>query len=284
MNDGPNALFIQTWNDILTPKWLEFRHVFAANSMANQKAVEQYLTVRPGERVLDIGCSFGESCVWLADAVGPEGTVVGLDCNQSFIDIARKETEGRPEISYLCGDGQTLDLGEERFDLCFSRFGVMFFAQHILAFRNFHKAMKPGGRVFFIVWRGQSENVCFDQCKKIALNYLPQPGDDAQTCGPGPFFLFDKERNRHFLEAAGFTDVVHHPIDILAPMGRNMDEAVRFQMQIGPMGEIIREAGALGLQKLPEIEREVRAFLSGYETPEGISLPTASWAIQATKP
>lgn len=282
--DSPNRDFIATWNDILTPKWLRFRDVFAANSQANHDAVADWFPLRQGEQVLDVGCSFGESSRQFAYQVGPNGRVLGIDCTDSFIAIAQSESPHLSQLSYVCGDAQSMDLGESQFDLCYSRFGVMFFAQHVLAFRNFYRALKPGGRINLIVWRGLSENECFYTAKQIAQSHLPSPGEDAKTCGPGPFFMFDKHRNHQMLEAAGFTEVESRPIDILAPLGRDLDEAVAFQLQIGPMGEIIREAGDLGLEKLPIIERDVRAFLSGFQREGGIRLPTASWAIRAVKP
>ncbi len=284
MTLGPNSDFIQTWNEILTPKWIHFREVFAANSRANQDAVPDWFMANSGEKVLDVGCSFGESTLNFAKAVGPNGEVLGIDCNESFIEIARHEGQMQKNLSYQCCDAQMTFLGESRFDFCFSRYGVMFFAQHILAFRNFYKALKPGGRLAFIVWRGLSENDCFRVAKDIASKHLPQPGDDGQSCGPGPFFMFDKERNHSMLAAAGFTEIESQPIDILAPLGGSLDEAVDFQLKVGPMGEIIREAGEEGLVKLPTIEKELRAYLSEFATPEGVHLPTASWATRARKP
>jgi SAM-dependent methyltransferase len=46
--------------------------------------------VRRGETVLDLGSGGGKACYILSQVVGPEGRVIGVDCNQEMIDLARR--------------------------------------------------------------------------------------------------------------------------------------------------------------------------------------------------
>jgi hypothetical protein len=50
-------------------------------------------------------------------------------------------------------------------------------------------ALKPGGRLMFVTWRALEHNPWVGIPKAVVLKFLPPPGDDAQTCGPGPFSM-----------------------------------------------------------------------------------------------
>ena len=96
---------------------------------------------------------------------------------------------------------------EPRFDFCFSRFGMMFFANPVAALRNVRSALKPGGEIMYIVWRTLADNPWMALPKETVLRFLPPPGEDAQTCGPGPFSMAKADVVRGQLRAAGFEDV-----------------------------------------------------------------------------
>ena len=67
-------------------------------------------------------------------------------------------------------------------------------------------------------------------------------------------------------------------------MGTNLEEAIDFQILVGPSGEIIREAGDEGQEKLPTIRQEMKDFLGQYLRDDGVYLPSSTWAIMARKP
>ncbi len=70
---------------------------------------------------------------------------------------------------------------ENYYDAAFSRFGVMFFASAVQAMRNTHRALKPGGKLYLIVWRSIQDNPCWNDAKQIALKHLPPPDDNGIT-------------------------------------------------------------------------------------------------------
>lgn len=281
-----NDDFIACWNEILVPKWVRFRHLLSGNGAIHSDIAASDFAVHSGDRILDIGCGFGETCLDMGRAVGPNGEVVGIDCTGSFLEIAEAERKaaGIANVSYRTDDAQHCELPLEYFDVVYSRFGVMFFQSVVAALRNAHRALKPEGKLCLIVWRTIRDNPCWGMAKDVALKYLPPPGDDALTCGPGPFSMADEETTRAMLSAAGFTDVpVFRRIDAPICIGTSVDEAVDYQILVGPSGEIIREAGALGGEKLPQIREELSGLFSEYLTDEGVFLPSSTWAIMARK-
>lgn len=282
-----NDDFISCWNEILVPKWHRFRHLLSGNGAIHSAIAYPRFEFRVGEKVLDIGCGYGETCLEIARQVGATGEVVGLDCTEAFLEVARQECahSGLNNVRFVLGDAQTSPLEPEYYDAVFSRFGVMFFESVVMALRNARKALKPGGRVCLIVWRGLADNPCWGLAKEVALKYLPPPGDQAKTCGPGPFSMADEETDRAILKAAGFVDVVFfRRIDADICIGTSLEEAIDYQILVGPSGEIVREAGEEGQRKLPEIRAELRALMAAHQHDDGrVYLPSSTWAIMARK-
>ena len=116
------------------------------------------LAPNPGERILDVGCGAGQTCVQLVEAVGAAGEVVGIDVAPLLLGIARERAGGHANVSFIEDDAQTARLPAGRFDAVFSRFGVMAFADPIMAFANLRETLKPRGRLAFVCWRALAEN------------------------------------------------------------------------------------------------------------------------------
>jgi SAM-dependent methyltransferase len=284
--DAGNLGFIECWNEILTPKWMRFRHLLAGNGAVHSARALPHFGIRPGDRVLDIGCGCGETCLEIGRAVGAEGEVLGIDCTRTFLDVANAERDlaQLSHVRYVLGDAQAYELPRDHFDVAFSRFGVMFFESAVRALRNARRALKPGGKVGLIVWRRLSDNPAWGAAKEIALRHLPPPGEDAKTCGPGPFSMADEQTDRDMLAAAGFCDPEFFRIDAEICVGRTIDEAIDFQILVGPSGEIVREAGEEGKRKLPDIQRDLHDLLAAHVRSDGVWMASSSWAIVARKP
>jgi len=282
-----NLGFVECWNEILTPKWIRFRHLLSGNGKIHSDIAYAEFDIQLGDKVLDIGCGFGETALEIAQMVGPTGEVVGIDCTDSFLDIANQERDAASvdNVRYEVGDAQVCDLPESYFDVAYSRFGVMFFQSAVRALRNANRALKPGGKVCLIVWRSLADNPCWGAAKEIALRHLPPPGEGASTCGPGPFSMAGEDTDRAMLQAAGFPEAeVFKQIDAEVCIGRDIEEAIDYQLLVGPSGEIIREAGDEGQRKLPEVRSDLRDLMSPYLRAEGVFMPSSTWAIMARKP
>mgnify|MGYP001822946629 CR=1 FL=1 len=281
-----NLGFVECWNEILTPKWIRFRHLLSGNGKIHSDIAYADFDVQKGDKVLDIGCGFGETALEIAEMVGPTGEVLGIDCTDAFLDIANQERDGAgaDNVRYEVGDAQECDLPEGYFDVVYSRFGVMFFQSAVRALRNANRSLKPGGKVCLIVWRSLADNPCWGAAKEVALRHLPPPGDSASTCGPGPFSMAGEDTDRAMLEAAGFAEVeLFKRIDADVCIGRNNEEAIDYHLLVGPSGEIIREAGKLGQEKRPEVRRDLHELMSPYLRADGVWMPSSTWAIMARK-
>lgn len=278
--------FVRFWNEVLAPKFIRFKHILVDGLTLHSEAVFPSLPVQKGDVVLDVGCGFGDTAIKLARIVGDEGSVVGIDCCDAFLDYARQDakTQGIKNIKFERGDAE-IALPKNEYDFVFARFGTMFFSNPVAAMRNMRLALKPGGRMAHIVWRQPADNPWLSMAKEIVLQYLPPPGEDAQTCGPGPFSMANEEMVRGMMKSAGYEDIEFTRVDAQVLVGKSVSDAIDFQLALGPAGEVFREAGDLAEKKRPEIEAALaEAIRKETASEEGIFMPSSSWVISARNP
>lgn len=278
--------FVRFWNEVLAPKFIRFKHILVDGLTLHSEAVFPSLPVQKGDVVLDVGCGFGDTAIKLARIVGDEGSVVGIDCCDAFLDYARQDakTQGIENIRFERGDAE-IALPKNEYDFVFARFGTMFFSNPVAAMRNMRLALKPGGRMAHIVWRQPADNPWLSMAKDIVLQYLPPPGEDAQTCGPGPFSMANEEMVRGMMKSAGYEDIEFTRVDAQVLVGKSVSDAIDFQLALGPAGEVFREAGDLAEKKRPEIEAALaEAIRKETASEEGIFMPSSSWVISARNP
>ena len=238
---------------------------------------------REGERALDVGCGAGASAFDLADRVGHDGRVVGLDISRAL--LARAEVLARnrtPGVECRLADAATAAFARD-FDLVVSRFGVMFFDQPIAAFRNIRSAMKPGGRLAFVCWRGAAEND-WTRLPMGAIRDIvpppPPPGPDA----PGPFAFGDRRRVQGILDQAGFIDIDIRPFDhpIVFGVGETpdaaIDDAVDNAVSVGPLERALKGCDAATATRALAA---VRAAYACKVAPEGVVIEGAAWIVTA---
>ena len=281
-----DTAFVQFWNDVLAPKFIRYKHILVDGLTRHSEAVFPTLPVRKGDRVLDVGCGFGDTAIKLAELVDPTGEVVGLDCCDAFLDHARKDVEARglKNVSFVRGDAE-IALPADNFDFVFARFGTMFFANPVAGLRNMRRALRPGGKMVHIVWRDRVDNPWLSMAKDVVLAFLPQPGSDALTCGPGPFSMSNEKTVRTMMDSAGYSDVEFERVDAPVFVGNDVMDAINFQLAIGPAGEVFREAGHQGEKKRHLIEAALANAIKRHRiSAQGIVMDSSSWVITATNP
>jgi len=279
--------FVKFWNNILEPKFTKYRHILQGGLSRHSAATIPNLPITKGMAVLDVGCGWGDMSIQVAKMVGHEGRVVGIDCVDAFLQEARNDAaaEGLQNVEFKRGDAEVA-LPENAFDYVVARFGTMFFANPVAALRRMRNALKPGGRMTHIVWRRREDNPAMQAAKDITLKHLPPPGEDAETCGPGPFSMGNQEMVHRMMEIAGYADIIFERVDEKIMIGTTPEECIAFALAIGPAGEVFREAGEeLAEVKREEIELDMRAYFETLERNDfGIWAPTSSWVISARNP
>ena len=277
--------FVDFWNDVLVPKFIKYRHILVGGLTHHSEKIFPTLEISEGDKAVDVSCGFGDTAIQIAKRVGPEGSVLGMDCCKAFLEFARADAKaaGISNVTFVEGDVQGYPF-EPVYDFCFSRFGTQFFENPVAGLRSMRTSLKPGGIMTMIVWRTIDDNPWLGMPKQVILQHLPPPGDDARTCGPGPFSMADQEMVTKQLEIAGYDDIRFERIDAPLMMGNTLDDAVDFQLAVGPAGEVYREAGDQAVAKHDEIIAALQSELSKHATDDGVVMESSSWKIRARNP
>src|ERR687897_89967 len=257
---GANAEAIQAWDGPLYDRFVRFRHIVTAGLGAHGDAALRLVRPQDGQRVLDIGCGFGDTTQQIAALVGPEGEAVGADV-------------------------QTDPLGGP-YDMAFSRMGTMFFISPVAALRNVCKSLVPGGRLVSVVWRRREDNQWLYRAQEIVEGIVQKPEEyDEPTCGPGPFSMANADTMSDILTHAGFTDISLTRCDLDIMGGTNMDEALDLVMSIGPAGEILRLQGERAAHLIPQVEAALREGMADFVRDDGqLWAPASTWIVTASRP
>ncbi|MGZ4297599.1 MAG: class I SAM-dependent methyltransferase [Solirubrobacteraceae bacterium] len=281
-----NLEALEAWNGVLFDRFVQYRHLVVEGLGPHGDEALHRHPPAAGARVLDIGCGFGDTAQQLAQAVGPNGSVLGVDVAPRFIAVAEQEARasGLAHLRFAVADLQTTAFSET-FDYAFSRFGTMFFAFPVPALRNIANALAPGGRLCLVVWRRKLDNPWLHVAEGVVDPFVEEPEEtDEPTCGPGPFSMANADTVAEQLTSAGFTEIAFERCDIPYRIGADVEEAVSFNMAIGPAGEAIRLAGAQAEALRPQIEAALREALSPYQTDAGVVLGASTWIVTARVP
>jgi ubiquinone/menaquinone biosynthesis C-methylase UbiE len=104
-----NAEAIEAWNTVLYDKFLRFRDTLTTGFSVHGHAVLERFPPRPGSRVLDVGCGFGDTTLDIAKRLGEAGEAIGVDAASRFIEVARRDAAaaGVPNVRFEVADVQT---------------------------------------------------------------------------------------------------------------------------------------------------------------------------------
>jgi SAM-dependent methyltransferase len=276
----------EAWSGPLFERFVQYRDLVVGGLGAHGDAAMAAHPPRKGDRVIDLGCGFGDTTQRLAELVGADGEATGVDVSEPFIELARREAEeaGAANVRFAVADVQATEF-EESFDYAFSRMGIMFFANPVQALRNVRQALSPGGTICAVVWRRKLDNQWVSRAEDVVAKYLDRPEEsDQPTCGPGPFSMADADTVSEQLKIAGFEDVCFQRCDLPLKIGRDLDHAVEFNMALGPAGEVLRLWEDRIEEIKPKIAAELREALADLDGPDGVYAPASTWIISARAP
>lgn len=142
----------------------EYLQSLLISSAFQEKALQSVvnaLELPAGSRGLDVGCGFGAQVMQLAEAVGDEGHVTGVDLSREFLDFGRNIVKGSDlteRVSLVEGDMNHLPFQNNSFDWAWSSSCVGYFpGDPMPAIREMVRVVRPGGIVALVIW--SSENL-----------------------------------------------------------------------------------------------------------------------------
>jgi SAM-dependent methyltransferase len=278
----PNAETIRWWAQMEGPHYVTEADRYDTMLEAFNEALFQVAHLRPGERVLDIGCGTGATTVEAARRVRPGGVAVGVDVSPPLLELARQRASSAEavEVELVLADAQVHAFDEAGADVVISRNGLMFFEDPDAGFANLARALRPGGRLAFVAPQGLDRSEWIMVAGMAAAPHIGIP-QGIEAGAPGPYGLADPDRTRVILERAGFSGIAVESVVRPMAIGVDVDDALDFLRTMPRVVELFaaappeNQAAAIGA---------VREALAPYAGPAGVVMhDNGEWLVTAQR-
>ena len=176
--------------------------------------------VRPGHSVLDIAGGTGDLAAKFSRIVGPEGTVVLADINDSMLKVGRDRLVDRginQNVRFSQADAQYLPFPDNTFDVITIAFGLRNVTDKDMALRSMLRVLKPGGKLLVLEFSKPPNTVLSKIYDGYSFNILPKLGklfandaDSYQYLAESIRMHPDQDTLLGMMDAAGFNNTDYH--------------------------------------------------------------------------
>ncbi|KAL9982699.1 hypothetical protein ACROYT_G004775 [Oculina patagonica] len=134
-------------NSILRYEKIFGRGFVSTGGLETTEEIVSMLSLKPGQKVLDVGCGIGGSGFYMVKNFKVE--VLGVDLSKNMIDIGiqRAKEFKDDKVEFVVADITTADYKPESFDVIYSRDTILHIDDKETLFKNFFKWLKPGGEL-----------------------------------------------------------------------------------------------------------------------------------------
>ena len=231
------------WDNTASQKWIQEYDSIKFRLKEVTGHFFEFLPKLDNLKILDVGCGTGETLSYLSRILDKNSKITAIDISQSMIEFAQNKLSKQPnynQYAFIIDDAQTHIFNKNYYDLLISRFGMMFFSNPLLAFKNLYYSLKKDGAMCFCTWSGIEENDFFGIPLITLSNYLniSIPNFDDQ---PGPMSLSEPTMIKSLLKNSGFIDtkIVTKKVNLKGL--ENIDQQLFILLNIGPAGRLFKE-------------------------------------------
>jgi len=243
------------WSEELAGEWAGRLDDRAADDMQVRlrQRVCQLAGLQPGGHAVELGCGTGPLLAGLADAVGPSGTVLGVEPQPVLAERARTRLAGHSAVSVHTGPAQALPLVDASADAVLAQTVLIHLAPATLeaVLAEARRVLKPGGRLVSVDQDAGTRVIDHPdrQTTRAIINYACDHLSADGWLG---------RRLPRLLRSAGFRveSVEIHPHLTANPHGYLFDGAARFAQAAMDGGAITPEAGQRWIGQLHELAQE----------------------------
>lgn len=112
-----------------------------------RKDTMKRMNVQKGAKALDVCCGTADWTIALAEAVGPEGEVIGLDFSKNMLKIGEEKVKDYNQVQLIHGNAMELPFPDNTFDYVTIGFGLRNVPDYMQVLREMTRVVKPGGKV-----------------------------------------------------------------------------------------------------------------------------------------
>jgi ubiquinone/menaquinone biosynthesis C-methylase UbiE len=156
----------------------------------------------------------------------PTARIMATDLNQPMLDRAAAMTSGSDRIHWQQADALALPFEDEHFDVVACQFGVMFFPDRVLGYREARRVLSPGGTFLFNVWDRLSENAFVTVVSATLARLFP--ADPPAFMERLPHGYHDLIAIAADVKAAGFSSIETETIGHVATAATPLDAATAY--------------------------------------------------------
>ncbi|WP_459194993.1 methyltransferase domain-containing protein [Halosimplex sp. J119] len=216
-----------------------------SSAEALREFVVTALAFSPEESVLSVGCGPGFETAEVAEDVGDEGRVLGVDVNGATLRAPSGRCADRPQVSFGLGDVTDLPIADGRFDAAVAKQMLQFVDDVDAALSELYRVLRPGGRLAVVA--GDSDTQVLhsgdpDRMNRIEAAYRDVRPDDRLGA-----------RLRSLLPAVGFTVSDVHAVPIVQTA---INEQVERGIEV--RREILSEHSAIDQSEIDAWETDLR--------------------------
>jgi ubiquinone/menaquinone biosynthesis C-methylase UbiE len=171
----------------------------ARDIVRRRQLVRNAVAAQPGERILDIGCGPGYYVAELAEEVGPDGSVTGIDPAEPMLKVAERRCEKLASTTLVAGEATALPVEDASFDAALSVQVLEYVGDVGAALGEIHRVLRPGGRV--VLWDVDWTTVSWHSGDPARMDRVLRAWDEHVADPALP------RRLAPLLRAAGFDDV-----------------------------------------------------------------------------
>ena len=197
---------------------------------------------RPGD-VLETAAGTGVVTRRIATVMSPDARLVATDLNPAMLEIARQTLPDDARIGWRQADAQALPFADGSFDVVVCQFGVMFFPDKALGFREARRVLRPGGQYLFNVWDGLEGNAFARLVAETVAGLFPD--DPPLFFERTPHGYHDLTQIAALLGDAGFNDIRTEAIERESKAPSAGDVALAYCQGTPMRGEIETRGGNL---------------------------------------
>jgi ubiquinone/menaquinone biosynthesis C-methylase UbiE len=275
--DSTNAGQLRAWDGDEGSYWADNAEYFDRSIAVYHERLMATAAVGERDRVLDVGCGTGQTTRDAATAASA-GCALGVDLSSRMLDFARRRAsdEGVTNATFVQADAQIHPFDPAGHDVAISRSAAMFFGDHVAAFTNIGRALRPSGRLAIMTWQPLAHQEWMREFSAAlaAGRDLPTPPPNA-----GPFALSEPDRIRGLLTSAGFADVEIDGTRSSMWFGNDADEAHR--VILGLLSWMLEGLDEHGAARASDALHDTMA---AHETPDGVLFESAAWITHASRP
>ncbi|KAF8764356.1 Phosphoethanolamine N-methyltransferase 3 like protein [Argiope bruennichi] len=177
-------------NGVRRYEWIFGKTFLSTGGESTTGKYIERLDLKPGQKVLDVGCGIGGHSFYMAEKYDVE--VLGVDLSVNMMTVATEYLSERPhldkKVKFVICDITKSVYDDASFDTIYSRDTLLHIPNKEELFRNFEKWLKPGGKILFTDYSRSDKEVSpnFEQYIKdrgYNLLTLQQYKELLENCG-----------------------------------------------------------------------------------------------------